>query len=83
MRKHGTARLTASCTPAATSYNWSDGTPSGGTCVAAHAATCDVTPATTTIYTVTGVNVSGPGPSVSATVKVSSDLTPILMLLLD
>ncbi len=83
VRKNGAARLTASCTPAATSYNWSDGTPSGGTCAAAHVATCDVTPAATTTYTVTGVNASGPGPTVSATVKVSSDLTPILMLLLD
>jgi len=83
VRKNGSARLSANCTQSPTSYNWTDGSPGGGTCAGTHTVTCDVTPAATTTYSVVGVNGSGTGPSVSATVKVSSDLTPILMLLLD
>ena len=79
VRKDGAARLTAICSPAATSYNWT-----GGTCAAIHTATCDVTPATSTSYSVSGINSFGASPIATATVTVrSADLTPILMLLLD
>jgi hypothetical protein len=70
--------LTASCSPAATSYTWS-----GGTCAGKTASTCTVTPNAPTTYSVTGTNSYGASTSL-ATVKVRSvDLAPILMLLLD
>ncbi|MCE9549682.1 MAG: hypothetical protein K8R50_01525 [Betaproteobacteria bacterium] len=57
--------LTASCSPAATSYAWTGaGTAnftSGGT----------VTPTATTTYTVIGTNGDGPGNTASATVTIS------------
>lgn len=59
----GSSSLTASCTPAATSYAWT-----GGSCAGANAATCIVTPAATTTYTVTGSNSAGMGNTASATV---------------
>lgn len=65
---NGPSTLTASCTPAAASYNWT-----GGTCAGSNtSATCAVTPASTTAYTVQGVNTAGTGNTVSATVNVSS-----------
>lgn len=68
--------LTASCSPP---YTWT-----GGTCVGQTAATCIVTPATTTTYRVIGTNNVGSSQSASATVTIRSvDLSPILMLLLD
>lgn len=70
--------LTASCSPAATSFSWT-----GGTCAGTTAATCAVSPGATTTYGVTGTNSNGSG-SASAIVTVKAvDLTPILMLLLD
>lgn len=77
VRKNGTSVLTATCTPAATSYSWT-----GGTCAGTTASTCTVTPAATTTYTVTGTNNFG-NSTASADVTVYVDLTPILMLLLD
>ena len=62
----GTSLLTASCSPAATSYTWT-----GGTCTGTTSASCTVTPSTTTIYTVAGVNASGSGTAASATVTVN------------
>jgi hypothetical protein len=73
--------LTASCTPTATSYQWTGGTCAGFTSVN----TCTVSPVASTSYGVTGINGNGPGPAstpVTVTVK-AVDLTPILMLLLD
>ncbi len=79
VRKNGSARLTASCIPMVTSYNWT-----GDSCAAVHTETCDVTPAATTSYSVSGTNSIGASPVATATVTVkSADLTPILMLLLD
>lgn len=63
---NGPSTLTASCTPAAASYNWT-----GGTCVGS-SATCAVTPASTTAYTVQGVNTAGTGNTASASVNVST-----------
>ena len=62
----GSSKLTASCTPAATSYVWT-----GGTCVSQSTNSCTVTPAATTSYTVKGVNGAGTGTSVSANVTVA------------
>ena len=70
--------LTASCSPAATSYSWT-----GGTCSGTVKSTCSVWPPTTTSYSVTGINSYGDSTAtVDVTVK-AVDLTPILMLLLD
>jgi hypothetical protein len=78
MRAGRSSTLTAACSPAATSYNWT-----GGTCAGNTTATCTVSPAVTTTYSVTGSNSNGPG-TATARVKIgASDLTPILMLLLD
>jgi len=75
IRPRQSATLTANCTPAATSYSWSDPACAG--------ASCTVNPATTTTYSVTGTK-SQLSSTASATVTVKSvDLTPILMLLLD
>jgi len=76
--KNGRATLTANCSPTATSYTWT-----GGTCAGTTTASCAVSPAVTTTYSVTGTNSYG---SNTATVTVTAkavDLTPILMLLLD
>lgn len=47
--------LTASCTPAATSYVWT------GACAGTNGATCTITPTASTTYSVAGVNASGTG----------------------
>ena len=46
--------LTASCSPAATSFEWS-----GGTCAGTTSSNCTVTPSMTTLYSVFGVNAGG------------------------
>lgn len=75
--RSGASTLTASCSPAATSYSWT-----GGTCVGNTTANCSVAPVLTTTYAVTGTNGSGSN-TASATVTVlSGDITPILFLLL-
>jgi hypothetical protein len=61
----GSSTLTATCTPTATSYAWSD-----SACDKAKN-TCTVTPATTTPYTVAGTNADGTGAVTSATVTVT------------
>ncbi len=61
-----TATLTASCTPAASSHTWT-----GGTCAGTTAATCTVTPTSTTSYSVAGTNAGGTGTAASATVTVT------------
>jgi hypothetical protein len=71
------ATLTASCSPVATSWSWT-----GGTCGARTAATCTVSPLVSTAYSVTGSNSYGDS-TAGANVTVHTDLTPILMLLLD
>lgn len=78
VRKDKTAILTATCTPAATSYSWT-----GGTCAGTTASTCTVTPAATTTYSVTGTNSYGSSIATFDLKVMSNDLTPILMLLLD
>src|SRR5665647_651870 len=55
--------LTASCTPAATSFEWS-----GGTCTGLTSSTCTVTPTVTTTYSVIGSNTGGTSMAVSANV---------------
>jgi hypothetical protein len=63
----GTAvTLTASCSPAATSYVWT-----GGSC-AVNTSSCTVTPATTTIYSVTGRNASATATPKTVTVTVNA-----------
>ncbi len=61
----GSATLTASCTPAATSYTWT-----GGTCADTTGSTCTVTPTATTTYTVAGTNAGGTSTEANATVTV-------------
>ena len=63
----GSSTLTASCSPAATSYTWT-----GGTCAGSTGATCTVTPTSTTTYSVTGTNAGGTGTAASATVTVNA-----------
>ena len=65
------ALLTASCSPAATSYLWSTNTTFGST-----VASGTVAPTTTTTYTVTGVNASGTGSAASVAVAVTPRETP-------
>ncbi|MBK9442648.1 MAG: choice-of-anchor D domain-containing protein [Comamonadaceae bacterium] len=73
-----TTKLTAICTPSATSFSWS-----GGTCPGTIGASCSASPSITTTYGMTGSNSDGSS-TASATVTVQkTDLTPILMLLLD
>ena len=62
----GTATLTASCTPAATSFTWT-----GGTCVGTNATTCSVTLTATTTYTFRGTNVVGIGNTATATITIA------------
>lgn len=57
-------KLSASCTPAATSYTW------GHTGFATTATSGNVTPSTTTTYTVSGTNATGSGNVASATINV-------------
>ena len=66
--QNGSSTLTASCSPAPTSYIWT-----GGTCAGNTTSTCTVTPAanTVTTYTVKGTNTSGTGNTASATVTVA------------
>ncbi|MDP4030451.1 MAG: hypothetical protein Q8P42_15970 [Gallionella sp.] len=66
-----TGTLTASCSPAATSYTWSDAG------CASSSASCAVAPAVTTTYTVKGSNAGGSGNTASATATV----TPVKPLL--
>ena len=75
--KGGSSTLTASCSPAATSYSWT-----GGTCAGVTAAACIVTPAATTTYGVRGANAYGTSTATRRLTVGSIDLTPILMLLL-
>ncbi len=63
----GTSILTASCSPAATSYLWV-----GGTCVNTSWAICTVTPSATTTYTVAGVNSTGSSAVSAVTVTVAT-----------
>lgn len=55
--------LTASCVPAATSFEWA-----GGTCTGNTGSTCTVTPAVTTEYSVIGIGSGGTSSKVDATV---------------
>ncbi|MBK6999480.1 MAG: peptidoglycan DD-metalloendopeptidase family protein [Rhodoferax sp.] len=64
------ATLTASCTPAATSYIWT-----GGTCAGTTGTTCTTTPTATTTYSVAGTNAGGTNQAASATVTVMPNTT--------
>jgi hypothetical protein len=55
--------LTAICSPAATSFEWS-----GGTCVGTTSSNCTVMPSVTTTYSVIGVNAGGASTAASAVV---------------
>lgn len=55
--------LSANCSPAATSFEWS-----GGTCSGSTGASCTVTPSVTTTYSVIGSNAGGTSIAASATV---------------
>ncbi len=66
----GTSTLTASCSPAATSYNWT-----GGICPTT-AASCTVTPSASATYAVTGINTAGKGNTAIATVTVTQAVNP-------
>ena len=70
---NGPTTLTASCSPAATSFSWT-----GGTCVGTTGAICTVTPAASTTYTVAGRNAGGTGAAVSVTVTVTPTLAPTI-----
>lgn len=61
-----TSTLTASCTPAATSYVWT-----GGSCAGSTLATCTVAPSANTTYTLAGSNAGGTGAAASAIVTVT------------
>ncbi len=72
----GSSLLTASCSPAATSYAWTGGACVGATaasaaCSASADASGYVNPLETTTYTVTGMNAGGTGNTASATVTVN------------
>ena len=67
----GTSNLTASCSPQASSYVWSN---SG---CSATSATCTVTSSVTTTYTVKGVNGAGTGNSGSAVVTVTGSTSGV------
>jgi hypothetical protein len=68
----GSATLIASCLPEAFSYLWT-----GGQCARTNVATCTDSPATTTTYTVAGVNADGVGTPVSVTVTVPVAGSPV------
>src|ERR1035437_234020 len=55
--------LTANCTPAATSFEWS-----GGTCSGTTSSSCTVTPTVTTTYSVIGISAGGTSAVASANV---------------
>src|ERR1035437_8328360 len=55
--------LTANCSPAATSFEWS-----GGTCAGTTSSNCTVTPTVTTTYSLIGSNAGGTSTAVSANV---------------
>ena len=61
--------MTASCTPAATSYVWT------GACLGTTGAICTVSPTASTTYSVTGSNAAGAGYSASTTVAVATTTT--------
>lgn len=63
--------LTASCSPTATAYTWT-----GGTCAGTASASCAVTPAATTTYTIAGSSAAGWGPTASLTVTVADRTAP-------
>ena len=71
--------LSASCSPAAASFVWT-----GGACAGTTGASCTVTPSTvgTTTYTVRGSSAAGAGNIASATVTVTSAVTPVLFCVL-
>ena len=71
----GTSVLTASCSPAATSYVWSANTGFGST-----VAVGTVAPTVTSTYTVSGVNGAGTGAAASATVTVTAASAPTFSL---
>ncbi|MDP2760777.1 MAG: hypothetical protein Q8O64_10325 [Sideroxyarcus sp.] len=66
----GQTRLTANCTPAATSYTWSTNTGFASTDSGGF-----ISPAQTTTYTVSGTNAAGSGNTASLTVTVGSTTT--------
>src|SRR5450759_3199897 len=59
----GTSTLTANCSPAATSFEWS-----GGGCTGMTSSKCTVTPLVTTAYSVIGIGPGGTSNAVSAAV---------------
>ncbi len=61
----GISTLTATCSPAATSYGWT-----GSGCVGNTTASCTIAAVATSVYTVTGTNAGGTGPAASAVVTV-------------
>ena len=65
--------LTASCSPAATSFSWT-----GGTCAGVTTSSCTVSPTVATSYSVTGTNSFGSN-TASAEVSIREDLvyTPV------
>ncbi|MBK7002493.1 MAG: serine protease [Rhodoferax sp.] len=69
----GSTTLSASCSPAASSYTWT-----GGTCAGTTGSTCTVNPSATTTYSVTGTNTGGAGAAASATVTVTGSSTYLL-----
>lgn len=67
------ATLTASCSPAATSYVWT-----GGTCSTSTLASCTVTPTATVTYTVAGANAGGTGSAASVTLTVTPAVSTLI-----
>jgi hypothetical protein len=77
VRRGQSSVLTTICVPAATSWTWT-----GGSCAGTTAASCTVSPSTTTAYGVTGTNNFGSS-TAEATVRVTTSIAPILNILLD
>lgn len=73
----GSFNLTANCTPAAATYNWSANAPCG---TGATSPFCAVSPSSTTTYSVTGVNAAGVGNTPSVTVSVTPPTAPTCTL---
>lgn len=73
----GSFNLTASCTPAAATYNWSANAPCG---TGATSPFCAVTPSSSTTYSVTGVNAVGASNTPSVTVSVTPPTAPTCFL---
>lgn len=69
INRGGSSTLTASCTPAATSYVWTN------TGFSSSAPSGSVSPTTTATYSVVGQNAAGAGDSASATVTVNQPPT--------